>query len=169
MENSTQSDPSSLLSCGQFCQLLAGSDPAEWLLIDIRSPRHFRRGHLAGSHSLPAARLLSGEPPEGKLILIGESSQQALAVIEALHAGGYNRSIRALGEGLRGWRARGLPLEAPVAASRPSSAGVLPALVGTGLLLAAAALSSLPLLALGTLLLWEAWLRPSERPRHRDG
>jgi hypothetical protein len=160
------SDASTQISCGQFLLLLSGSDPRPPLLIDLRASRQFRRGHLAGSHSIPAARLLSGERPDGDLILISESPEEAESVIEALHADGYSRRIRYLAEGLRGWRARGLPIEAAADnAVRPTGALVLPALAGTGLVLTAAALSSLPLLALGTLLIWEAWLRPGDGVR----
>jgi rhodanese-related sulfurtransferase len=64
------------------------------LIIDVRSPRQFRRGHLPGSHSIPAARLVSGALPDGDLILITEQPQQALGLIEQLHRDGYSRLIQ---------------------------------------------------------------------------
>lgn len=150
------------LSCAQVQAVAvhAGSRPA--LLIDLRSPRRFHRGHIAGSHCIPSGVLLSTEPPEGELILISDAPQEAVAVIDALHEAGYPQRLRYLAEGFNGWRDRGLPIEAPVDRWPSGVARVLlPGLAGTGLLLAAAALTSLPLLALGILLLWGIWIEPA--------
>jgi rhodanese-related sulfurtransferase len=165
-------DPSMFADAGSdlpvalsFAQVQAWSGHAAArppLLIDLRSPRRFRRGHIAGSHSIPSGLLLSGEPPEGALILISEAPREAVAVIDALHEAGYHQRLHYLAEGLAGWRDRGLPIEV---SSEPRQAGLagllLPGLVGTGLILASALLSSLPLLALGLLLLWGIWIDPA--------
>lgn len=149
------------LSCAQLLALTSNAEIRPPLLLDLRSLRRFRHGHIAGSHSLPAARLISGEPPEGELILISETPQEALLLVEALHNDGYQQRIRYLGEGLAGWRARGLPLQA-AADRRQTGSGwsVLQGLAGTGLILAAAVLTSLPLFAFGLLLIWGAWSEP---------
>lgn len=150
------------LSCAQVQAFAvhAGSRPA--LLIDLRSPRRFHRGHIAGSHCIPSGLLLSGEPPEGELILISDAPQEAVAVIEALHEAGYHQRLRYLAEGFNGWCDRGLPIEAPPDRWPSGVARVLlPGLAGTGLLLAAAVLSSLPLFGLGLLLLWGVWIEPA--------
>lgn len=156
------SDLSVALSCADILSLTPQADSHSPLLIDLRSRQRFRRGHIAGSHSIPSGLLLSGEPPEGELILISEAPGEAVAVIEALHEAGYHQRLRYLSEGLAGWRAHGLPIEA-VAQPRPSGLVpvLLPAVAGLGLLVAAALLTSLPLLGLGILLLWGAWIEPA--------
>lgn len=150
------------LSCAQLHSIAVHAAPRPPLLIDLRPQHRFRRGHIAGSHCIPSGLLLSGEPPEGELILISDAPQEAVAVIEALHEAGYHQRLRYLAEGFHGWRERGLPIEAADDRSPSGLAGVLlPGLAGTGLLLAAAVLSSLPLFGLGLLLLWGAWIEPA--------
>lgn len=166
MAASFRSDLPVALSCSQLLSLTLSDERRPRLLIDLRSRHRFRRGHIAGSHSIPSGLLLSGEPPEGELILISEAPGEAVDVIEALHAAGYHQRLHYLAEGLVGWRGQGLPIQED-GQLRPSplSHGLLPALVGTVLLVAAALLSSLPLLGLGTLMVWGAWIEPS-LPRH---
>lgn len=158
------------LGCEQVQALADQAESGSPLLIDVRAPHHFRRGHIAGSHSIPSGLLLSGEPPQGELILISEVPQQALALIDALHEAGYCQRLRYLAGGLAAWRSRGLPLQVD-ASPRPGGLVdvLLPGLAGTGLLFAAAMLSSLPLLGLGVLLLWGAWIEPalSGQPRRQ--
>lgn len=156
------SDRPGALSCAQLLSLQSNAETRSVLLIDLRSRQQYRHGHLAGSHSIPSGLLLSGELPDGELILISETPGEAVAVLEALHAAGYHQRLAYLAEGLAGWRARGLALEAEAEPRRSGPVGVLlPGLAGTGLLLAAATLTSLPLLGLGLLLLWGAWIEPA--------
>lgn len=137
--------------------------PGAHLLLDLRSARRHRRGHIPGSHHLPAARLLSGEPPDGDLVLIGEDTAHSARVIESLHAQGYHRRLRHLDGGHAAWEARGLPVEAEPATG-PTRVPDLPGLVAGGLLLGAAALSqSLPLLGLGLVLLCSPWVQSRSR------
>ena len=82
--------------------------------------------------------------------------------LEGLTGAGFRTRLRYLAEGFHGWGGRGLPIEAADERSPSGLAGVLlPGLAGTGLLLAAAVLSSLPLFGLGLLLLWGAWIEPA--------
>ncbi len=155
------SESADALSCAQLQAIAVHAAPRPALLIDLRPRRRFRRAHIAGSHSIPSGLLLSGEPPEGELILISEAPQEAVAVIEALHQAGYHQRLRYLAEGFRGWHERGLPIEAADERGPSGIAGVLlPGLAGTVLLLAGAVLSSLPLFGLGLLLLWGVWIEP---------
>lgn len=91
-------------------QSSGGSAPSR-LVVDIRSRRSFHRSHIPGSHNIPLARLVSGEPPDGDLVLVGESDQQTHAAIESLHAQGYPRLIHHLEGGVAAWQAQGLPLQ----------------------------------------------------------
>ena len=155
------SDRPIALSCAQVQALAGHASARPPLLIDLRPSRRFRRGHIAGSHSIPSGWLLSGEPPEGELILISEAPREAVAVIEALQEAGYHQRLGYVAEGLAGWRDRGLPIEAARVRRQAGPLSLLlPGLTGTGLVLAAASLGSLPLLALGLLLLWGTWIEP---------
>ena len=86
------------------------------LVVDVRSRRQFARGHLPHSHPIPAGLLVSGEWPEGDLLLVDDGTGEAERVREALHSAGYPRRILQLTGGFAAWRAAGLPVER----SRPS-------------------------------------------------
>lgn len=150
------------LSCSQLLSLTIGTNTRPLLLIDLRSRYRFRRGHIPGSHSIPSGLLLSGELPEGELILISETPHEATAVLEALHEAGYHQRLHYLADGLASWRGRGLPIQEG-AQRYPFSLvhRLLLGLVGTTLPVAAAVLTSLPLLGLGTLMVWGAWIEPA--------
>lgn len=158
----TRSDLPVALSCSQLHSLSISADTRPLLLIDLRSRLRFRRGHIAGSHSIPSGLLLSGELPEGELVLISDAPHEAEALLEALHDAGYHQRLHYLAEGFSGWCMQGLPVHV-AEASRPFALahGLLSGLLGTALLGAAALLTSLPLLGLGTLLLWGAWIEPA--------
>jgi rhodanese-related sulfurtransferase len=129
------------------------------LILDLRSRRHQRRGRIPGSHSLPSGLLVSGEAPEGDLILVADSSAQAIAAAESLRQVGYNRHLRHLDGGVKAWEAAGLPLIRPEPAGRP-----LTEIVCGALRMAAAAFTqSLGLLALGLVLLFGPWVQARAR------
>lgn len=91
------------------------------LLVDIRRPGPFRRAHIPGSHNIPAGLLMSSEPPEGDLILIGDNDSDSRAAAEALHNSGYHRRIQRLAGGFSHWQSEGLPQENGLAiATSPS-------------------------------------------------
>ncbi len=86
------------------------------LVVDVRSRRQFARGHLPHSHPIPAGLLVSGEWPEGDLLLVDDGTGEAERVRESLHRAGYPRRILQLTGGFEAWRAAGLPVEG----ARPS-------------------------------------------------
>lgn len=79
------------------------------LVIDLRPRRAFSNGHLPGSHSIPAGLLLSGEGPEGDLVLVDGGDGSAERVREALYSAGHHRRILVLEGGFPAWRAAALP------------------------------------------------------------
>lgn len=81
------------------------------LVVDVRPRRQFARGHLPHSHAIPAGLLVSGEWPEGDLLLVDEGDGEAERVRNALHGAGYHRRILQLTGGFRAWQAAGLPVE----------------------------------------------------------
>lgn len=80
------------------------------LIIDLRPRSRYRRRHIPGSHSIPSGWLISGEPPDGELILVGGSTLHSTATIEQLHAQGYARRIRHLAGGFEAWQQQELPV-----------------------------------------------------------
>jgi rhodanese-related sulfurtransferase len=94
----------------------SGADHSSLLVVDVRSRRQFARGHLPLSQPIPAGLLVSGEWPEGDLLLVDDGTGEAERVREALHRGGYPRRILQLAGGFEAWRAAGFPVEG----SRPS-------------------------------------------------
>jgi rhodanese-related sulfurtransferase len=92
------------------------ADHGSLLVVDVRSRRQFARGHLPLSHPIPAGLLVSGEWPDGDLLLVDDGNGEAERVRESLHRAGYPRRILQLAGGIAAWRAAGFPVEA----SRPS-------------------------------------------------
>ena len=92
------------------------TDPSTLLVVDVRSRRQFARGHLPLSQPIPAGLLVSGEWPDGDLLLVDDGTGEAERVREALHRGGDPRRILLLAGGFEAWRAAGFPVEG----SRPS-------------------------------------------------
>jgi len=87
------------------------SDRSQLLLLDVRSRRQFARGHLPLSQSIPAGLLVSGEWPEGDLVVVDGGNGEAERVRDALHRAGYPRRILELIGGFAAWQAAGLPVE----------------------------------------------------------
>lgn len=96
------------------------------LLIDIREPAEFQRGHLPGAVLLPRGllefeihglveRVTAGQPvsPDQQPIVLycGTGGRSALAA-EAMATLGY-RNVRSMAGGIVAWAAAGLPLHTP--------------------------------------------------------
>ena len=131
------------------------------LVVDIRTRWHYRLSHVAGSHSIPAGLLVAGEAPEEDLLLIGDDSLQAEAVIDQLHEQGYLRKVQYLKGGYPTWQAettidRQIEWEALWKQGRQQIAGA-------ALLLLGGVTQSLGILALGLVL----WLGPWALARSR--
>ena len=88
------------------------TDPSTLLVVDVRSRRRFARGHLPLSQPIPAGLLVSGEWPDGDLLLVDDGTGEAERVRESLHRAGYPRRILQLAGGIEAWRAAGFPVEA---------------------------------------------------------
>ncbi len=106
--------PDHLLSPRELLRLLAGTGPngpdAPALIIDLRSRNRYRRGHVPGSHSIPSGWLISGELPDGDLVLVGENTQHSATTIEHLQTQGHARRIRHLAGGFGAWQQLDLPV-----------------------------------------------------------
>ena len=112
----------------QECSVTEARDcvSTETLLIDIREPAEFRRGHIPGAVHLPRGllefeihglvqRMLSpevGAPEEQPIVLYcGTGGRSALAA-ETLAAMGY-RNVRSMSGGLVAWAQANLPVDTP--------------------------------------------------------
>jgi SulP family sulfate permease len=87
------------------------------LLIDLREPEEYGRGHLAGARNLPL-RLLPEEGPDlprdRPLLLVDRSGRRASRALYMLGDMGFN-DVWGLGGGIFAWRAAGLPVTGPSA------------------------------------------------------
>lgn len=83
------------------------------LILDLRNGRQRRRGSIPGSHPCSPGQLVSGEPPEGDLILVAQNGSAAAGVAEALHQAGYQQRLRHLDGGFPSWQDAGLPVMTP--------------------------------------------------------
>lgn len=103
-----------LLSPRQLLRLLAGSGPngpdAPQVIIDLRARSRYRHSHVPGSHNIPSGWLISGELPDGDLILVGESTRHSATTIDHLQAQGHARRLRHLAGGFEAWQHQDLPV-----------------------------------------------------------
>ncbi len=110
------------------CSVMEAHDclNTETLLIDIREPAEFQRGHIPGAVHLPRGllefeihglvqRMQSPEvskPEEQPIVLYcGTGGRSALAA-ETLEAMGY-RNVRSMSGGLVAWAQANLPVDTP--------------------------------------------------------
>jgi rhodanese-related sulfurtransferase len=121
------------------------------LLVDIRPRRAYRRSHIPSSHNIPHGLLISGEPPERDLILVGEHDGDSAAAIETLHAEGFNRRILHLRGGFPTWQQQDLPLNEAALLPRLPALEPIPwfPVIGGALVLLSLQLSSAALFLLG--------------------
>jgi rhodanese-related sulfurtransferase len=92
------------------------------LVVDLRTPREFRRGHLPGAVSLPLAELERrfGEiPTEPMVVLYCQCSPEEAATAYAfLEARGHANHV-VLQEGYEGWLKRRFPVVRPPPSATP--------------------------------------------------
>jgi SulP family sulfate permease len=88
----------------------------ESLLIDLREPEEYSRGHLPGATNLPL-RLLPEKGPElprdRPLLLADRSGRRASRAFYMLGDMGFD-NLWGLSGGIFAWRAEGLPVTAPI-------------------------------------------------------
>ena len=81
------------------------------VVIDVREPGEWRRGHIKGSQNIPLTRLVRGVPklPADKAIVtVCASGHRSAAAARTLTRAGY--SVENLEGGIRAWSRAGLPL-----------------------------------------------------------
>jgi hydroxyacylglutathione hydrolase len=87
------------------------------LAIDTRPPEQFAQGHIPGAlhvylhGSAFATRVGFVAPPESSLLLIVEKEADLREALAQLSVVGYDRVSGFLAEGMKSWRAAGLPVQ----------------------------------------------------------
>lgn len=81
-------------------------------VVDVREPREWSNGHVAGSRLVPLDRLrssLKGELQRDGIIFVCAAGIRSQAAAKLAEAGGFTRLYNLVG-GTRGWVEAGLPL-----------------------------------------------------------
>jgi rhodanese-related sulfurtransferase len=81
------------------------------LIIDVREPADYAKGHIAGAVNIPIGRLADAELPDGPIMTAcgggGRAGRAAAALGEA------GREAYSIKGGTRAWEAAGMPIESP--------------------------------------------------------
>lgn len=91
------------LSCGQ----------PGFVLLDVRGPEHFRRGHIAGALSLPHGKITAARmgnwPPQTLFVVYCAGPHCNGAARAALRLSGLGRPVKIMIGGITGWVDEGFP------------------------------------------------------------
>ncbi|WP_255144607.1 rhodanese-like domain-containing protein [Synechococcus sp. ATX 2A4] len=104
--------PADVLAIGSVPALKARIASGNPLLVDLRSPADFRRGHIPAAINLPLQDLvhqLEALPRDRDVVLYCTSGYRSALGVMALHLHGYER-VRGFAPGFAGWTAAGQPV-----------------------------------------------------------
>jgi SulP family sulfate permease len=103
-------DPDRFLEPELFSALLGGEDT---LLLDVREPEEYDRGHLAGAQLMPLRVVVDDSearlPRDRTLLVVCRSGRRTARAMQILHDREFE-SVYGLRGGILAWRAAGLPL-----------------------------------------------------------
>jgi rhodanese-related sulfurtransferase len=92
---------------------LSGGEPG-FVLLDVRSPRHYAKGHVAGALNLPHGKIigsrLSAWPPETLFVVYCAGPHCNGAARAAVRLSALGRPVKIMTGGITGWRDEGFPL-----------------------------------------------------------
>jgi rhodanese-related sulfurtransferase len=97
------------------------SAPPNAMLIDVREPEEFDRGHIPGAVNIPQADLatrLAEVPRDRPVMTVCASGMRSLRSAQFLHQQGYV-DVASVAGGTTAWREAGRPLEGVVDSSEP--------------------------------------------------
>lgn len=95
------------------------ADDAQLLVVDVRTPEEFARGHLPGAINIPHDQIgsrLAELPKDKDLVLYCRTGRRVGIAAEVLAANGYEKLEHLEGD-ITAWIARGLPVEVPADAT----------------------------------------------------
>jgi rhodanese-related sulfurtransferase len=99
--------------CWDVHAALASGEPG-FVLLDVRSPEHFREGHVPGAVSLPYGRLtarnLEGYAAETLFVVYCAGPHCNGADKAAFRLAGLGRSVKKMIGGITGWKEEGFHL-----------------------------------------------------------
>ena len=102
------------ISAGQARDLLA-EPPAGLVIVDVRTPREFREGHIPGARNMDFfggsfERQSESLPRDAPVLLYCRTGKRSTAAAELLGEAGV-KHIYHMHQGLEAWKEAGLPLE----------------------------------------------------------
>jgi SulP family sulfate permease len=80
------------------------------IIVDVREPREYRRGHIAEALSVPLTRFKDGDPglpPDREIVLVCRTSRRSQLAAGALNKLGHE-NLTILDGGMTAWEAAGL-------------------------------------------------------------
>jgi len=87
-----------------------------FVLLDVRSPNHFKNGHVAGAINLPHARItersLAEYQAETLFVVYCDGPHCNGADRAAVRLARLGRPVKKMIGGIEGWKTEGFPLEA---------------------------------------------------------
>jgi rhodanese-related sulfurtransferase len=90
----------------------------DFVLLDVRSPESFKRGHCPGAHNLPHARIVDAnltQYPEGTLFVVYCDGPHCNGADKAaLRLARLGRPVKKMIGGIEGWKDDGFSLECDV-------------------------------------------------------
>jgi rhodanese-related sulfurtransferase len=93
-----------------------GSGHPGFVLLDVRSPEHFRRGHIAGALCLPHGKItavrMDAWPPDTLFVVYCAGPHCNGAARAALRLSRLGRPVKMMIGGITGWLDEGFPLVA---------------------------------------------------------
>lgn len=85
-----------------------------FVLLDVRSPEHFRRGHVSGAISLPHGKIIASKmaawPPETLFVVYCAGPHCNGAARAAVRLSALARPVKMMIGGITGWLDEGFPL-----------------------------------------------------------
>ncbi|TMA28793.1 MAG: rhodanese-like domain-containing protein [Deltaproteobacteria bacterium] len=92
----------------------ASLESGGFVLLDVRSPEHFRRGHVRGAVNLPHARIsaraLEQHPPGTLFVVYCDGPHCNGADRAAIRLASLDRPVKKMIGGVTGWIDEGFPL-----------------------------------------------------------
>ena len=99
--------------CWDVHEALSSPQPG-FVLLDVRSPEHYNRGHVAGALSLPHGKITAGRlsawPPQTLFVVYCAGPHCNGAARAALRLGMLDRPVKIMAGGVTGWLDEGFPL-----------------------------------------------------------
>lgn len=99
--------------CWDVHDALSSGNPG-FVLLDVRGPEHFRKGHVSGALNLPHGKItatkMAAWPPETLFVVYCAGPHCNGAARAAVRLSALGRSVKIMTGGVTGWLAEGFPL-----------------------------------------------------------